>query len=58
MLISRELSVYDFTRNRSAVMAPTKPPIYENTAEIFWTCLLMTIELADLERATLAKIYS
>lgn len=31
-------------------MAPTKPPMYEKTADIFWTCLLKLKEVGDLEK--------
>lgn len=42
-------------RNRKAVIAPTSPPIYEITAEIFWTYLWYDKELVDLAKYILAK---
>lgn len=35
MATSREVSVYDLIRKRRAVIAPTSPPIYDKTADIF-----------------------
>jgi len=45
---SKALSVYAFTINRAAVMAPKKPPIYEKTDDIFCTSLLIAREDEDL----------
>jgi hypothetical protein len=35
MFIYSDTFVYTFRKNSTAEIAPTNPPIYENTAEIF-----------------------
>lgn len=45
----KELTVYVRNKNRTAVIAPTNPPMYEKTADIFWTLLVYWREFYDLE---------
>lgn len=54
--ISKEKLVYILTKNSTAEIALTIPPINEKTEEIFCTCLVYMIELEDLMRMNLAYV--